>query len=306
MARITIVHNTEYTYRNPVGLTRHRMMIRPDDSHDLRLHRSTLAVDPSPAKTRWTHDAFNNSICFLEWPEALRTERLRIVSSLDLTHHPIGPSPPAYTLDPVAELVPFSYGTQEIPDVARLAERQLPDPNGIVDAWARRFVSGQADTRTLEMLDTMTHAIKAEFRYGARHEEGTQTAVETLALGSGTCRDFAILMMEALRSLGLAARFVTGYLYDDTSGTTWGGGSTHAWCSVYLPGAGWVEYDPTNGLIAGANLVRVGVTRTAEQALPISGGYLGDPNDPIGLDVCVAVSAVPILEGSSAIAVNSL
>lgn len=103
-------------------------------------------------------------------------------------------------------------------------------------------------------------------------------------------------MMEALRSLGLAARFVTGYLYDDTSGTTRGGGRTHAWCSVYLPGAGWVEYDPTNGLVAGANLVRVGVTRTAEQALPISGGYVGDPNDPIGLDVCVAVSAVPIYE----------
>jgi transglutaminase-like putative cysteine protease len=302
MARITIVHSTEHTYRNPVGLTRHRMMIRPDDSHDLRLHRSTLGIDPSPAQTRWTHDAFNNSICFLEWPETLRTERLRIVSTLDLTHHPIGAPQPAYTLDPAAELVPFFYGAQEIPDVAHLAERQLPDPNGIVDAWAHRFVSGHGDTRTLEMLDTMTHAIKAEFRYEARHEEGTQTAVETLAFGSGTCRDFAVLMMEALRSLGLAARFVTGYLYDDTSGTTRGGGSTHAWCSVYLPGAGWVEYDPTNGLIAGANLVRVGVTRTAEQALPISGGYLGDANDPIGLDVCVAVSAVPILEGPSAVA----
>ncbi len=98
------------------------------------------------------------------------------------------------------------------------------------------------------MLAAMTHAIKAGFRYQERHEEGAQSAVETLALGSGTCRDFAVLMMEALRSIGLAARFVTGYLYDDTSGTTRGGGSTHAWCSVYLPGAGWVEYDPTNGL----------------------------------------------------------
>jgi len=89
MARITIVHSTEYTYRNPVGLTRHRMMIRPDDSHDLRLHRSTLGIDPPPAHTRWTHDAFNNSICFLEWPETLRTERLRIVSTLELEHYPI-------------------------------------------------------------------------------------------------------------------------------------------------------------------------------------------------------------------------
>ena len=118
----------------------------------------------------------------------------------------------------------------------------------------------EADSKqTLKVLEAMTHAIKKEFRYNARHEEGTQTAAETLALGSGTCRDFAVLMMEALRSFGLATRFVTGYLYDDTSGTTRGGGSTHAWCSVYLPGAGWVEYDPTNGLIAGANLIRVGV-----------------------------------------------
>jgi transglutaminase-like putative cysteine protease len=302
MARITIVHTTEYTYRNPVGLTRHRMMIRPDDSHDLRLHQATLAVDPAPSKTRWAHDVFNNSICFLEWPETLRTKHLSIVSTLDLTHHPAGPALPACTLDLAAEVFPFSYAAEEIPDLARLAERQLPDPSGMVDAWARRFVSGLGDTHTLKMMEAMTHSIKADFRYGARHEEGTQTPVETLMLGSGTCRDFAVLMMEALRSLGLAARFVTGYLYDDTSGTTRGGGSTHAWCSVYLPGAGWVEYDPTNGLVAGANLVRVGVTRTAEQALPVSGGYVGDPNDPIGLHVCVAVGAVPIMEGVEPVA----
>jgi transglutaminase-like putative cysteine protease len=104
-----------------------------------------------------------------------------------------------------------------------------------------------------------------------------------------------VLMMEALRSFGLATRFVTGYLYDDSSGTTVGGGSTHAWCSVYLPGAGWVEYDPTNGLIAGANLIRVGVTREAEQAIPISGGFVGNADDPTGLHVDVSVHAAPIL-----------
>jgi transglutaminase-like putative cysteine protease len=115
----------------------------------------------------------------------------------------------------------------------------------------------------------------------------------TLALGSGTCRDFAVLMMEALRSFGVATRFVTGYLYDDTSGTTRGGGSTHAWCAVYLPGAGWVEYDPTNGLIAGSNLIRVGATRSAAQALPVSGGYIGAPGDAAGLHVDVTVTGAP-------------
>jgi len=297
MARITIVHTTRYNYRNPVGLTRHRMMIRPDDSHDLRLHKSALTIDPAPEKTRWTHDVFNNSICYLDWPETLQTRHLSIVSTLDLTHHPAGPALPACTLEPSAERFPFSYSSEETLDLAALAQRQQPDPEGKVHAWARRFVSTTGETQTLKMLEAMTHAIKADFRYGARHEEGTQAAIETLALGSGTCRDFAVLMMEALRSLGLAARFVTGYLYDDTSGTTRGGGSKHAWCSVYLPGSGWMEYDPTNGLIAGANLIRVGVTRTAEQAAPISGGYIGDANDALGLDVCVAVSATPIEKG---------
>ncbi len=224
----------------------------------------------------------------------MRTQRLSIVSTLDLTHHPVGAAAPAYSLEPGAELFPFSYASAEIPDLARLAERQQPDPDGRVDAWARRFVSGAGETHTLKMIEAMTHAIKADFRYGARHEEGTQTAADTIALGSGTCRDFAVLMMEALRSFGLAARFVTGYLYDDVTGTARGGGSTHAWCSVYLPGAGWVEYDPTNGLVAGANLIRVGATRTAAQAIPISGGYIGSAADPTGMDVDVTVSAAPV------------
>ena len=163
-----------------------------------------------------------------------------------------------------------------------------------MDNWARRFITGLGNAHTMKVMETMTHAIQSEFEYRARYEEGTQTPARTLELGSGTCRDFAVLMMEALRSFGLATKFVTGYLYDDTSGSTRGGGSTHAWCSVYLPGAGWVEYDPTNGLLAGANLVRVGVTRTAEQALPVSGGYFGDANDFKGLYVDVAVSATPL------------
>ncbi len=148
----------------------------------------------------------------------------------------------------------------------------------------------------------MTPAIEAEFGYGARHEEGTQTPAQTLALGTGTCRDFAVLMMEALRGLGLAARFVTGYLYDEACGTTRGGGAMHAWCSVYLPGAGWVEYEPTNGLVAGSNLVRVGVTRASGQALPSSGGFVGAATDPIGLHVDVSVTAAAVTASDQAVA----
>ena len=289
MARIEIRHTTEYTYRSPVHLLRHRLMVRPDDSHDLKLHRAELKVEPEPASVRWKHDAFDNSVCFLEWPEGLAADRLSIVSTLDLTHHPDGPPLPKYNLDAVAQPFPFSYAPDEIPDIARLAERQMPDPDRKVDAWARRTVGEAGNPNTLDVLEAMTRAIQRDFRYGARHEEGTQTAAQTIELGTGTCRDFAVLMMEALRSFGLATRFVTGYLYDDSSGETRGGGSTHAWCSVYLPGAGWVEYDPTNGLIAGANLIRVGVTREAAQAIPISGGFVGNADDPIGMHVDVSV-----------------
>lgn len=294
MARIRIVHSTEYSYRNPVGLLRHRLMVRPDDSHDLRLHRAKLDIVPEPSAVYWKHDMFDNSICFLEWPEELRTDKLSIVSTLDLTHHPEGQALPVFRLDHTAETFPFTYAPDEIPDLARLTERQMPDPERKVDAWARRVVAEAGTAKTMEVLEAMTHAIKAEFTYGARFEEGTQTAAQTIALGTGTCRDFAVLMMEALRSFGIATRFVTGYLYDDTSGTTRGGGSTHAWCGVYVPGAGWVEYDPTNGLVAGANLIRVGVTREASQAIPISGSFVGNADDPLGMHVDVAVSAVPI------------
>lgn len=293
MAKVKIVHTTEYTYRNPVGLLRHKLMVRPDESHDLRLHGATLKIEPAPSGIYWKHDVFDNSICFLHWPEALRTRRLSIVSTLDLTHHPEGPPLPVYSLEPAAEQFPYSYAARELPDLARFTELQMPDSDREVEAWARRVLSRVDSKATLRVLDAMTHVIKEEFRYDARHEEGTQTAAQTLALRSGTCRDFAVLMMEALRCFGLATRFVTGYLYDDTSGSVRGGGSTHAWCSVYLPGAGWVEYDPTNGLIAGANLIRVGVTREAEQAIPVSGGFVGNTDDPTGLYVDVSVHAVP-------------
>ena len=269
MARISIVHTTEYSYRNPVGLLRHKLMVRPDESHDLRLHRATLKVEPEPTGVYWKHDVFNNSICFLEWPEALRTRQLSIVSTLDMTHHPDGQPLPVYSLDTAADLFPFSYNSHEIPDLARLAERQMPDPDRKVDAWARRVVSDTDSKQTLKVLEAMTHAIKAEFRYSARYEEGTQTAVQTLALGSGTCRDFAVLMMEALRSFGLATRFVTGYLYDDSSARP--GRRQHArlvqrlsaWCRL-----GRIRPDERPG--CGGQLVRVGVTREAGQALPIS------------------------------------
>ena len=294
MGRITIIHSTEYTYRNPVGLLRHRLMLRPDDSHDLRVHRFDMVVEPKPKRIQWKHDAFDNSVCFIDWPDDLRTERLRIVSTVDLTHHPDGPPRPVYIIDPAVQTFPFGYVDEDVPDLIAVRQLQAPDPENIVRTWASNFLDRCGDRSALAFLEALTRTIKTEFRYGARHEEGTQTAAQTITLGTGTCRDFAVLMMEALRCFGVATRFVTGYLYDDLSGTTRGGGSTHAWCGVYVPGAGWIEYDPTNGLVAGANLVRVGVTRSASQALPVSGGFIGNADDPTGLFVDVSVTGAPV------------
>lgn len=292
MPNVRITHSTEYAYYRPVRPTTHRLMLRPRDSHDLRLRSATLTITPPPRSTRWAHDVFGNSLCYLEWGR-IETQLLRIVSSLDLDHYPSASELP---IDPASETYPFSYGTDEAPDLARTLERHFPDPERAVDAWARRFLNPTGPTRTVDLLAEMTRAIRAEFTYAIRESEGTNPPTVTLAERSGACRDFALLMMEALRALGLAARFVSGYLYDDRVAggmAVVGGGATHAWVAVYLPGAGWVEYDPTNGLIAGRNLIRISNARTAEQSKPVSGGYLGSRQDFRGLRVNVDVSVVP-------------
>jgi transglutaminase-like putative cysteine protease len=198
------------------------------------------------------------------------------------------------TLEEFARHYPFSYDASEIPDLVRTVERQYPDPDHLVDAWARRFVEQQRDGDTMSILMAMAHAIKGEFAYNARDEMGTQDPLVTLDSGSGTCRDFALFLMEAARSLGFAARFVSGYLYDEDKveggGPVVGGGATHAWAQIYLPGAGWVEMDPTNDLVGGRNLLRVAVTRDPKQAIPLSGSFTGAPADYLGLSVSVEIT----------------
>ncbi len=291
MPRVRVTHTTEYRYEAPVQLLEHRLMLRPRDSHDLRLLETRLSVSPPASATRWAHDVFGNSVCYLAFPAAPRVAALRITSRLDLHHYPTRADLP---LDPAAEEYPFSYTSAEVPDLARSIERHYPDPDRRLDAWAHRFLTRGAPTQTMAMLTAMTEAIRAEFRYESRQAEGTNDPLVTLASGAGACRDFALFMMEAVRSLGLAARFVSGYLYDEhlTPGSTpaLGGGATHAWIEIYLPGAGWVEFDPTNGWIAGRNLIRVSVARTPQQAVPIAGSFLG-PHGAFGsMAVSVEVS----------------
>jgi transglutaminase-like putative cysteine protease len=293
MPRVRVTHATTYRYAQPVRFTQHRLMLRPHDSHDLRLLDATIGIDPPATAIRWAHDVFANSVCYVEW-NGFISDRLHIVSTLDCEHYPSGPALPRETLDPLAETYPFSYAADEIPDLGRLIERQYPDAERKLDTWARRFLRRGTPIRTLNLLAAITQAIHDDFTYEARAEEGTNPPLVTLEQGRGACRDFALLMMESVRALGFAARFVSGYLYDealvDSAERVVGGGTTHAWCQVYLPGAGWVEFDPTNGLIAGRNLLRVCVARTAEQAVPVAGGYIGRRNDFLSMAVDVQVA----------------
>ncbi|MEM7652772.1 MAG: transglutaminase family protein [Pseudomonadota bacterium] len=288
MPKLTVRHETVYRYSQPVQFGPHRLMFRPRDSHDMRLIDTRLEIDPG-AEVSWMHDVFSNSITIAHFPETADT--LRFVSTIELDHY--GLSNPAFPIEPFAQTYPFSYRFEQQPDLARMIERHHPDVDRRVDQWARRFLNAAGPTDTQEMLVNITRAIKEEFTYVSRTEPGTQTPLETLQLGSGTCRDYALFMMEVARSFGLAARFVSGYLYDPALDGAdegfLGAGATHAWVQIYLPGAGWVEFDPTNGLVGGANLIRIAVARDPAQAIPLSGSFIGPPGSFERMEVDVKV-----------------
>jgi transglutaminase-like putative cysteine protease len=292
MTILTVSHKTVYRYARPVRFGDHRMMLRPRDSHDLRLIDTALSITP-PASVRWLHDVFGNSIAIASFRDA--ADELVVHSSFRAEHFPLAEPAFADELEPYARTYPFSYSVDDIPDLSRAMERHYADPEHAIDDWVRRTVAAADSRDTAAILVAMTQAIQQQFEYVRREQMGTQRPAETLARGSGTCRDFALFMMEAARCLGLAARFVSGYLYDatlvDAPRAMVGGGATHAWVQIYLPGAGWTEFDPTNAHAGGRNLIRVAVTRDPAQAVPLSGTYLGAPADFRDMQVEVSVAA---------------
>lgn len=294
--RYDIVHTTTYRYSEPVRFGEHRVMFRPRDSHDLRVLATDLQVSPE-ASVRLIQDPHSNSIAIVQ-PLSDAAE-LRIACSFTIEHaHSQNLELP---LDPSAEQFPFAYSVAERFDLEHYLRPHHDDPKGELSAWARQFIRTDGPTRTRELLVAMNQHIREHFIYAAREEEGTQGPLETLAKGAGSCRDFALLMMEAARRLGIATRFVSGYLYDpaldETNDeaaptATTGAGSTHAWLQAYLPGAGWVPFDPTNNLLGGNTLIRVGVAREPRQAAPVSGSWFGSPGAYLGMEVQVQVQRV--------------
>ena len=268
-------------------------MLRPREAYDQHLLDAALVIDPEPVDVRWLQDVLGNSVAVARFDR--RATRLSIDSRLRLDHRPGAVQ--HVDIEEYARLYPFTYSSEDMPDLLRSIERRHHDPQRRIDGWARRFVDPSGRTDTLAMLAGMTAAIRREFTYVARAEKGTQTPIETLERRKGTCRDYAMLMIEAVRALGFAARFVSGYVYNPRGtasgargGERVGGGNTHAWVRVYLPGSGWVEFDPTNGIVGSDGLIRVAIARDLYQAVPISGTWAGFPGSFIGMDVTVDIT----------------
>lgn len=278
-------HVTEYTYRREVVFGPHRILYRPRDSYDQRLLHEELTVSPTPRGMQWQHDVFGNCVAHIEFDSRASTLRFESRIRVEHTDH----TQPEFQMEKAALTYPFAYHPEEQADLASTIRPHYPDEE--VTRFAKRFVRQGQPTDTGRLLMTLCYAIREGFRYKRRHERGTQTPSQTLARRQGTCRDFALLMMEAVRSLGFAARFVSGYVYvpDRDGSLTRGGGSTHAWCQVYLPGAGWVEFDPTNAIVGNRDLIRVAVARDPSQAIPLSGSFTGAASDYGGMTVQVNV-----------------
>lgn len=296
-----IVHRTLYLFNQPVAFDLHRLLFRPRDGHDMRVLATDLQVEPAAERVDLLHDVYGNSIAHVK--PGGPADRLMITTRFTVDHLGSG----AFGLPTVAKsaLIPPAYGHAELLALQPFLLPSYPDPGHLLRAWAQPFslaAMGFASDGSIAAvpgagprgaISAMTQHIRDNFEYRAREEEGVQTPQQTLALRSGSCRDFATMMIDALRRLGIAARFVSGYLYvpaTDGNGHA-GGGATHAWVQCYLPDCGWFPADPTNNLIGGHDLIRVAVGREASEVVPLTGSWFGGTGDFARLIVDVGVTA---------------
>lgn len=290
-----VEHITTYRYAKPVTFDTHRAMFLPRGSYSGRLLGYSVETN-LPSTVHWISDTLSNNVAVIDLNDSAKE---LVVTCRFRGEHFGTKGIDDFPLDPRAEEVPIQYTPDEWRDLAAYLCPYAEDRDGSVAAWAKGFVAGDMDG-TSDVLERIMNTIRDTFTYQAREAEGTQTPGETLKLQSGTCRDYAWLMIETLRRLGFACRFVSGYLYDSALdggnvGMT-GSGATHAWLQVYLPGAGWLVYDPTNRLTEGFDLIAVAIARHPGQAVPLDGAWFGDSGDYLGMEVKVSVrklGAVP-------------
>lgn len=318
---IEVEHVTSYRYAQPVEFGKHRVMFRPRAAHDIRVLHGGLEVLPL-ARQHWVHDVFSNSVAVVE--PLVQAEELRFTARFTIEH--FGVRNLELEVDPEARDYPFQYSPEDRLDLASFLPLQYPEDAPAVSAWVKQFLPARGVIHSRDLLRNIAEGIRADLAYESREAMGTQRPAETLSLRSGTCRDYALLMIEAARGLGFAARFVSGYLYDpsldgpppvelgsglqqgarqveslDGGDVIQGSGATHAWLHIYLPGAGWVPFDPTNSIFGGTDLIRVAYTRTPEQAAPVSGAWFGSASDYLGMTVKVSVRRI---DGATALGID--
>ncbi|MGC2121502.1 MAG: transglutaminase family protein [Xanthobacteraceae bacterium] len=287
MITLNIHHRTTYSFRQPVSLLPHRLMLRPRESRDVRLISSTLALTPSATVT-WAQDVFGNAVAMATFAGMAESLLIDSVTEIQLNAAPW----PVFDIAGSAIFYPFRYSDDEWTDLGALAAQQYPDADGRLRNWTQGFVRSNP-TDTLSLLKDICAGVGERISYQSREIEGTQSPTQTLERGWGSCRDFAVLFVEAARSLGFGARIVSGYLYDpgQNSVGSSGAGSTHAWAEVFVPGAGWITFDPTNRSVGSLNLVPVAVGRDIRQAMPVSGSFVGMTDSFQGMWVEVAVTS---------------
>jgi transglutaminase-like putative cysteine protease len=283
-----IQHRTTYRYREPVQLGPHRLMLRPRESRELKILNTILTVTPDAAIT-WGQDVAGNVVATAAFPFSLMTDCLVIGCSTEVELS--AAEWPVFDIAASAISFPFRYPDEEWTDLGALAVPQHADPGGRLAAWAQGFVWGNP-TDTLSLLQDLSAGVAGALAYETRDDEGTQSPLESLDRRAGSCRDYAVLFAEAVRSLGFGARLVSGYLHDPGESLvgSQGTGTTHAWAEVYVPGAGWIPFDPTNRSMGSANLVPVAVVRDIAQAVPVSGSFAGNKEAFEGMMIEVEVS----------------
>lgn len=294
---LRIDHTTHYRYAEPVGFTPHLLRLLPRTTPGLHLLQSELTISPE-AMVKWNLDLLGNIVGKVTFPGT--AEELLIKSSILIEQHLTNPFD--FLLEESALHVPVRYHERESTLLAPFLRPLDASASSILGYWLKPYLernSGASGSpSTIDTLLAINSAIRTLFRYSPRHEKGVWSVSEILTQGEGTCRDFAHLMIEAMRFLGIAARYVSGYLCSSPGGLE-GESYTHAWCELYLPGAGWRGFDPTNGILADAHHIVVATSVAAGEIPPVEGTYCGAP------DLCILhnghISARELLPGEELI-----
>ncbi len=286
---LNIHHRTVYRYELPVQFGLHHLRLRPIEDHHQRLFDFQLQITPTP-RLRWGRDLFHNIITFSEFNHSSSELVIESSSRVEVSNH----NPFDFFLSPEAVEYPFFYPEEERPALEPFLLPLYPEDQRMIHSWMRPFLDLEGRAKTLDFLLAINRTIPRMFSYVRRPEIGIQSPSQTIHLRSGSCRDFALLLMETARTCGIAARFVSGYLvnFSPHEMNSFAVGAMHAWTQLYLPGAGWLDFDPTSGILTGLDHVRVAVGRTPQDATPIQGAFSGNPGQFQYIDVDVKVQEV--------------